>query len=161
MVAIATAPNTATSGRVAVSSAKIEPNRIVTVAPVVLCEVVPRYRNRAASPNPAPSTIPVARSRPRARWIPISSMIPAAATEIPTNPHSGAIPTRYALDPPVAPMSPSASPANDWPRITVNTPTQPATIATSAPTTSASWTELEEKNPGAMIAARTRRQTMA
>ena len=32
-------------------------------------------------------------------------------------------------------MSPSASPANDWPRITVNTPTVPATIATSAPTT--------------------------
>ncbi len=81
-------------------------------------------------------------------------MIAAAATEIATNPHSGAIPTRYALDPPAAPMSPSASPANDWARITVNTPTDAATIATNAPTASASSTEPLEKNPGAMIAAR-------
>ncbi len=36
MIANATAPNAATSGSVDVSSAKIDPNRIVTVAPVVL-----------------------------------------------------------------------------------------------------------------------------
>ena len=50
-------------------------------------------------------------------------------------------------------MSPSASPANDCPRITVNTPTVPATTATTAPTVAAIWTWELPKNPGAKIAA--------
>ncbi len=50
-------------------------------------------------------------------------------------------------------MSPSASPANDCPRITVNTPTVPVTIATTAPTVAAICTCELSKNPGAMIPA--------
>ena len=46
------------------------------------------------------------------------------------------------------PMSESACPANDWPRMTVNTPTIPETTAAIAPTTRATWTGSEEKNPG-------------
>lgn len=43
------------------------------VAPVVLDAEASRYRKSAASPRDAPSTIPVARSRPRGRRIPIDS----------------------------------------------------------------------------------------
>ncbi len=46
-------------------------------------------------------------------------------------------------------MSPSASPANDCPRITVKTPTTPVTIATAAPITSAMWTASLSQKPGA------------
>ena len=46
-------------------------------------------------------------------------------------------------------MSPSASPAKDCPRITVKTPTTPVTIATAAPTASATWTASLSKKPGA------------
>ena len=46
-------------------------------------------------------------------------------------------------------MSPSASPAKDWPRITVKTPTTPATIATAVPTASATCTASLSQKPGA------------
>ena len=46
-------------------------------------------------------------------------------------------------------MSPSASPANDCPRITVKTPTTPVTIATAAPITSAMCTASLSQKPGA------------
>jgi hypothetical protein len=60
-------------------------------------------------------------------------MIPAARTPIPTKPKSGVRPRRNAPDAPVAPTSDRASPAKDWPRITVNTPTTPETSATTVP----------------------------
>ena len=78
------------------------------------------YRNSAARPRPAPSTIPVARSRPRGRCTPIMSITPAASTPIPAKPHSGLTPARKEAEPPVTLMSASACPANDWPRSTVN-----------------------------------------
>ena len=90
---------------------KMEPNRIVIVAPVTLLCVVSQYRNSAARPSPAPRTMPVARSRPRGRWMPIMSMTPAASTPTPTKPHSGLIPTRNEAEPPVTLMSASAWPA--------------------------------------------------
>ena len=93
-IAAVIAPSTSTSGRLDDEIAKIEPNRIEIVAPVVLLSLVPRYRNSAARPKPKPSTIPVARSRPRTRWMPISSIAAEAATEIPGNPQSGPIPIR-------------------------------------------------------------------
>ncbi len=67
MISALAPPNPSTIGTIDELSVNMEPNRIVTVAPVVLVEVVDRYRNSAASPKPAPSTIPVATSRPRAR----------------------------------------------------------------------------------------------
>ena len=91
--------------------ANIDPNRIVIVAPVVLVWVVSQYRNRAARPSAAPRTIPVARSRPRGRRIPIMSMIPAASTLVPANPQIGLIPRRKEPDPPVTLMSAKACPA--------------------------------------------------
>ena len=154
VIASTTALRSTISGIVVLEIANTEPNRIVTVAPVVLCSVVYRCRNRAARPIPAPSTIPVARSRPRARCTPIASIAPAAITLPSTNPHSGPMPTRYAPAPPVVPRSPNASPAKDWPRMTVNTPTTPVTTATSAPTARAMCTASLSKNPGAKIGDR-------
>ena len=69
--------------------------------------------------------------------MPISSITAAPATATVANPHNGPTAIRNAADPPVIPMSPSASPANDWPRMTVNTPTAPATTATTAQTVAA------------------------
>jgi len=57
---------------------KIEPNKMLNDAPVVVLYWVPRYRNSAARPRAAPSTTPVATSRPRRRWMPIISMNAAA-----------------------------------------------------------------------------------
>ena len=51
---------------------------MVNDAPVVELDWVPRYRKSAASPRAAPSTTPVATSRPRRRWTPIISMKAAA-----------------------------------------------------------------------------------
>ncbi len=138
-----------------------EPNRMVTVVPVVECSVVSRYKNRADRPSMAPRTMPVATSRPRRRWTPSSSMVPEATTPTPTKPHSGLTPTRLAAEPPSVPMSESASPANAWPRITVNTPTQPETSATTRPMTSAVWTWALWKNPASNTAEARVRGTSA
>ena len=72
-----------------------------------------------------------------------------------TNPHSGPTATRKAPDPPVVPMSPSASPAKDWPRMTVNTPTDAADDRDDrADAIAAICTVGWSKKPGAKIAAR-------
>ena len=89
----------------------IEPNSTVIAAPVVLVEVVSKYSSSAATPRPAPRTMPVARSRPRGRRMPIMSMMPAASTPVPANPHSGLMPSKNEADPPVTLMSASACPA--------------------------------------------------
>src|SRR5437763_7620077 len=143
----ARALNATIAGIVPGSTANRDPKRIVTVAPVVLLMVVPRYSSSAAMPRLAPSTMPVARSRPRGRWMPISSMTAAAPTADARKPHSAPTPARKAADPPAAPMSDSASPANACPRMTANTPTAPDTIAAVAPTASAVWTDALSKNP--------------
>ena len=52
-------------------------------------------------------------------------------------------------------MSPSASPAKDCPRITVNIPTAPDTTAATAPTTTATCTTSLAKNPGSITGAST------
>src|SRR5579875_2140915 len=145
--------STATSGRVASERVKIEPNSTLPVAPVALLSVAARYRNSAANPKPAPSTTPVATSRPRARWTPRNSIAPAAASARPKNPHTGAIPVRRAPEPPAAPTSPSASPAKAWRRITVSTPTAAVASATRPPTSRARRTGGLEKKPGSKIAA--------
>ena len=44
-------------------------------------------------------------------------------------------------------MSPSASPAKDWPRITVNMPTAPATTATIAQTVAGEGSEQANPDP--------------
>ena len=129
--------NAAITGIRELSIVKIDPNRIATGAPVVEVYVVSQKRNRAASPSPAPRTMPIARSRPRGRRTPIMSMIPAATTLPPAKPHSGLIPMRTEAEPPVTLMSPSACPAYDCPRITVNVPTMPDTRATTPPASSA------------------------
>ena len=95
------------TGTIDDGSVKIDPKSTFTVAPVVLDAVVSRYRNSAASPSAAPSTMPVARSRPRGRRIPIHSITPAAARFIATKPKSGLIPIRNAADPPAVPISAS------------------------------------------------------
>ena len=103
----ATTLKIAMTGTIDDGSVKIDPKRTLMVAPVVLDAVESRYRNRAASPSAAPSTIPVARSRPRGRRIPIHSITPAAMRFMATNPNSGLIPSRNAADPPAVPMSAS------------------------------------------------------
>ena len=130
-------PNRAMTGISELSIVNMDPNRIVIVAPLVDVNVVSQYRNSAARPSPAPRTMPVARSRPRGRRIPIMSMTPAAARLVPAKPHSGLIPSRNEPEPPVTLMSASACPAYDWPRMTVNVPTMPDTTATRPPASSA------------------------
>ena len=99
----------------------------------------------------APSTIPVARSRPRTRRTPIMSITPAPMMPSPTNPTTGLSPMSSAPEPPAAETSPSAWPPKDWPRMTVNTPTTADTTATAAPTAAAVWTGALEKKPGSKI----------
>ena len=77
-VASASSAETIRAGTVEGVMTKIEPNKIVNEAPVVVLYWVPRYRNSAARPRAAPSTTPVATSRPRRRWMPIISMNAAA-----------------------------------------------------------------------------------
>ena len=72
----------------------MDPNRTLTATPVVEVWVVSQNRNSAARPSPAPRTIPVARSRPRGRRIPIMSITAAARTPTPANPSSGLTPIR-------------------------------------------------------------------
>ena len=57
-----------------------------------------------------------------------------------------------APDPPAAETSPSACPAKDWPRMTVNTPVTAETMATTAPIVAAVWTCALVKNPGSNTA---------
>ncbi len=83
------------------------------------------------------------------------SMIPAATTLVPANPHSGLIPMRKEPEPPVTLMSASACPAYDWPRITVNVPTIPDTTATTPPASSATRTGALARKPGSTTALRT------
>ena len=115
-----------------------EPNRITTGAPVVLFEVVVRYRKSAVRPKPNSEHDPGREVASRGALDADQLHRPGGDDRIATKPHSAAMPNRYALEPPAAPMSPSASPANDCPRITVKTPTPAATIATSPPTVIAS-----------------------
>ena len=96
----------------------------------------------------APSTMPVARSRPRSRWTPIMSITPAPAMPAPTKPGRGVSPSSSAPEPPAAETSPSACPAKDWPRMTVNTPVTADTTATIAPIEAATWTCGLVKKPG-------------
>ncbi len=93
-MARATAPQAITSGTTVGLSVNMEPNKIVTAAPVAAVCVVSQYSSSAAIPSPAPRTIPVARSRPRGRRIPIMSITPAASTPVPAKPSSGLMPSR-------------------------------------------------------------------
>ena len=142
-------PKAATSGIALVPIVNMEPNRIVTVAPVVEVDVVSQYRNNAARPRPAPRTIPVARSRPRGLRMPIMSITPAAITPVPAKPHSGLMLARKDADPPVTDRSASAWPEYDCPRSTVKVPTTPDTSAAIPPTASATCTGELAKKPGA------------
>jgi hypothetical protein len=81
-------------------------------------------------------------------------MAPAAIRFMVTNPYSGLTPTRKAAEPPAVPMSASEWPAKAWPRITVNVPTTPETMATTPPTIKATCTGELEKNPGSKTGAR-------
>ena len=47
-------------------------------------------------------------------------------------------------------MSASEWPANDWPRVTVNTPTTAEVMAMTVPTASATCTGPLPKNPGSI-----------
>jgi hypothetical protein len=107
----ATRLNAATSGMTEGSRVNMDPNKTVIVVPVVLVRVVSQYSSSAATPSPAPRTMPVARSRPRGARTPIRSMIPAAATLVPAKPHSGLIPIRKEPDPPETLRSARACPA--------------------------------------------------
>ena len=60
----ATALQATTTGTVDGSMVKMDPNRICGVVPLMAWVVVSRYRKRAAHPVAAPSTMPVATSRP-------------------------------------------------------------------------------------------------
>ena len=60
------------------------------------------------------------------------------------------MPIRNAPEPPVVAMSASEWPANDWPRVTVNTPTTAEVMATTVPTASATCTGPLPKNPGSI-----------
>src|SRR5579864_3813266 len=129
-------------------STKMEPNKILNDAPVVELSWVPRYRNSAARPRAAPSTTPVATSRPRRRWTPIISMNAAAPAPNARYPQNWLTPSRNAAEPPVVEMSAREWPANDCPRVTVNTPTTADVTAITAPTASATCTGPLPKKPG-------------
>ena len=79
-VASASSADTMRTGTVEGVMTNMEPNKMVNDAPVVELYWVPRYRKSAARPRAAPSTTPVATSRPRRRWTPIISMNAAAPT---------------------------------------------------------------------------------
>ena len=128
----------------------IDPNSTVNDAPVVLLCCEPRYRNSAARPSAAPSTTPVATSRPRRRCTPMISRIAAAATPKTRKPQNWFRPTKKAPEPPVVATSASECPANDWPRVTVNTPTTAEVIATTVPTSTATHTGLLDHSPGSI-----------
>lgn len=81
-------------------------------------------------------------------------MTPAPAIVNATKPQSGFAPTRKAPDPPVVPTSAREWPANDWPRMTVKTPTTADTSATRPPTTRATRTGPLEKKPGSTMPLR-------
>jgi hypothetical protein len=100
--------STATSGKVDDCTVKIEPKRMSCVVPVAELCVVERYKNKAARPVAAPSTTPVAMSRPFTRCTPMASMAPAPTTPPPTKPTSGATPARKAPAPPAVATSVSA-----------------------------------------------------
>ena len=70
----------------------------------------------------------------------------------PTKPGSGLSPISSAPEPPAAETSPSAWPAKDWPRMTVNTPTTRTTTATTPPIEAATWTCGLAKKPGSKTA---------
>ena len=80
------------------------------------------------------------------------SITPAPAMPRPTNPASGLSPSSSAPEPPAADTSPSACPAKDWPRMTVNTPVTAETTATTAPIVTAMWTCGLAKKPGSKMA---------
>ena len=79
-VASASSAEAIRTGTVEGVMTNMEPNKMVNDAPVVELYWVPRYRKSAARPRAAPSTTPVATSRPRRRWTPIISMNAAAPT---------------------------------------------------------------------------------
>ena len=151
ITASASTPDAISAGTVSGLITNIEPNRIVNDAPVVLLVCVPRYRNRAAAPSAAPRTTPVATSRPRRRCTPISSMIAAPATPAIRNPQNWLTPMRNAPAPPVVATSASECPANDWPRMTVSTPTTPEVTATTVPTRNAVRTAPLLSSPGSTM----------
>ncbi len=64
------------------------------------------------------------------------------------NPSSGLIPRRKEADPPALLTSARAWPAKDCPRMTVNTPTTPDTMAAPPPITIAVCTGSLVKKPG-------------
>ncbi len=78
-------------------------------------------------------------------------MTAAATTPAIRNPQNWLRPTRNAPAPPVVATSPSECPANDWPRMTVSTPTTPEVIATTVPTRSAVRTGWLLTNPGSTM----------
>src|SRR4051812_32521000 len=65
------------------------------------------------------------------------------------------MPIRNAPDPPVVAISASEWPANDWPRVTVNTPTTAEGTAMTVPTASAMCTGPLPKKPGSMMCLNT------
>ncbi len=73
----------------------------------------------------------------------------AAPTPKARNPQNWLRPARNAPEPPAVDTSASECPANDWPRVTVNTPTTPEVIATTAPTSAAARTGPLPSRPGA------------
>jgi len=100
------------------------------VAPVVCCVL---YRGKGTAPrsNPAPSTMPVAVSLPRA-GVPKSSMAPPRVPRSDETPKRLA-PTRKAPEPPACPGLPWNG-REGLPRMTVNTPTTADTRDTAPPT---------------------------
>src|ERR1700743_2596153 len=78
----------------------------------------------------------------------MASRMIAAATPQARKPQNWSRPTRKAPEPPVVATSASECPANDWPRVTVNTPTTPEVIATTVPTRTATRTGLLDHSPG-------------
>ncbi len=66
-------------------------------------------------------------------------------------PQNWLTPTRNAPEPPVVAMSASEWPANDWPLVTVNTPTTAEVIAMTVPTARAMCTGPLAKKPGSKM----------
>ena len=77
-------------------------------------------------------------------------MIAAPAMPAIRNPQNWPTPARNAPAPPVVAMSASECPANDWPRMTVSTPTTPEVTATTVPTRTAVRTGPLLSSPGSM-----------
>ena len=144
----ATTLQATTTGTVEGSMVKMDPNRICWVAPLMAWVVVSRYRKRAAHPVAAPSTMPVATSRPRTRCTPMASMLSAPRMPPARKPVRGLSPSSNAPEPPAVETSARECPAKDWPRMTVKIPTAAETTATTPPMTTAVCTGALEKNPG-------------